>query len=849
MQTDFGTYQDLLRTVRESEEQFARISGRVQLIKCKWLAEMLPEIEAAVRASVISPAEDAKEKLAKLRQVVISPNSDTYSMMVRLTPTGSLTMEEVKQAFQLLDMAAIDDNDDIEAGDLVRRTRHYVGLMENLSKVFGLLFASGSITYTFKEKIVIELDDMELEMERMQDQLDEWTPVWKEIEQMPLLALLSRGYLLELANMIGRNKVQETLSILKFLLPSAPSVLDDLIKQLVQDAPRIDSDGVYWLSAAQLFRILRELHRVLEAVFHDKGPEVNLPHFLVSYGHTLNNHFIGKTVVILNVSRELLVGSSLAAYIAVTRRPIEPSRILFVTASTDKDEVNRFMTLWSAAGKEDCFIIVHIERLSAAGANAVREGVDRVLPQCRAKLLLLAQQHQRVQSTKSLGARLGLVSDRLLAVNFTPNQLRDCFSTLLPNAANLHFFTSILPGCGKSQQAMQEASVLDSTDYYRIPVRVGSVEELLASLKKVESLSSKERAAFLHIDVAHSASHEFNDILLSLLICGALYSPKKAKLGFWKISIKTTIAVEFASPFGDEQFPIISYLGKHRVCQCTASCFTYDLASMPHVLGQPVTVNRSNALVAAGKFLQLKQAGEGGLRLWDDLCSRPENLLLNPLAGNVTFALLVGAFQCAENQTSPTFSALNAMASFIQRHVCAMLNSIWFNASAVHLFDKDSLARIFKLNCFNLLLKVANDCITRCWSMDDGRKKPEMGWNERQRAIFLLGLSEDGSVTGMNVVGRDADALRRMFHANLLPILQQQRMRFQELKGFRNLMQRKEGAEVILNAMRSLLLLDGTATSAVKIFQMDSHPRGTPDTQRLRELTGQDHGLVFSITL
>ena len=170
---------------------------------------MLPEIEAAVRASVISPAEDAKEKLAKLRQVVISPNSDTYSMMVRLTPTGSLMMEEVKQAFQLLDMAAIDDNDDIEAGNLVRRTRHYVGLMENLSKVFGLLFASGSITYTFKEQIVIELDDMELEMERMQNQLDEWTPVWKEIEHMSLLALLSRGYLLELANMIAQQNPRD----------------------------------------------------------------------------------------------------------------------------------------------------------------------------------------------------------------------------------------------------------------------------------------------------------------------------------------------------------------------------------------------------------------------------------------------------------------------------------------------------------------------------------------------------------------------------------------------------------------------------------------------------------------
>ena len=137
--------------------------------------------------------------------------------------------------------------------------------------------------------------------------------------------------------------------------------------------------------------------------------------------------------------------------------------------------------------------------------------------------------------------------------------------------------------------------------------------------------------------------------------------------------------------------------------------------------------------------------------------------------------------------------------------------------------------------------------ITGQWTTEE--KKPEMGWNERQSAIFLLGLSKDGNVNDMNVVGRDAEALRRMFHANLLPILQKQCMRFQELRVFRNLMRRKEGTEVILNAMRSLLLLDGTATSAVKVYQMGNHPRGTPDTQRLRELTGQDHGLVFSITL
>jgi hypothetical protein len=180
------------------------------------------------------------------------------------------------------------------------------------------------------------------------------------------------------------------------------------------------------------------------------------------------------------------VGSALAAYISMTHQPMEPSRILFVTTNTDKPEIERFMKLWSVANVDkDFFVIVHIERLTAACATAVREGVDRLLPERRAKLLLLAQHHYRVQSTKSLGARLGLVSDRLLEINFTADQLRQCFSSLLPNAANLHFFTSKLPGCGKSQQAMQNASdLMPSPDYYRISVRTGSRRRTAGQLEE-----------------------------------------------------------------------------------------------------------------------------------------------------------------------------------------------------------------------------------------------------------------------------------------------------------------------------------------------------------------------------
>ena len=73
---------------------------------------------------------------------------------------------------------------------------------------------------------------------------------------------------------------------------------------------------------------------------------------------------------------------------------------------------------------------------------------------------------------------------------------------------------------------------------------------------------------------------------------------------------------------------------------------------------------------------------------------------------------------------------------------------------------------------------------------------------------------------GMNIVGRDKQALKNMFHPTLLPILELQCLQFQELRGFKNLIASPEGAQVVLNAVRSLFMLDGTVTSAVKVYQV-----------------------------
>jgi len=488
--------------------RFVKIIGnRVQSIKCLWLASLLPEIKAAVRASVISPSEDAKEKLAKLSQVIIDvKGEDGYLIEIKLAPQGSLSMEELKQAFQLLDMSTLDDT--IAVDDGVTQIKRNVGWILRLADVFAALSASGCISCAFQSKRVIELENLEEEIQDMQRQLNIWNDLWKEIDELPHLSLFSRSYLLHLADLIRKQETRQVGSILRMLLPSASEKLERSVVRLVQlvhGRSQIDGDEDAWLSTGQLLYILKQLHELIQLVFYEKGFELDLPNFLTSFGRSIRSHFIDKSIEILNVPRDLLAGSALAAYIAFTRRQVEPGRILFVTANTNREEVKRFMTLWSLPdhSADELFVIVHIERLNAAAAGVVRDAVGMVLPEKRTKLLLLAQQEHRIQSTKSLGARLGLVSDRLLDVNFTSDQLRQCLSKLLPKAANMHFFTSNLPGCGKSQEAMrQAASLVPRPDYYRIPIRLGTVEELLESLTKVENLSSgsRKQGAFLHFD-------------------------------------------------------------------------------------------------------------------------------------------------------------------------------------------------------------------------------------------------------------------------------------------------------------------------------------------------------------
>ena len=103
-------------------------------------------------------------------------------------------------------------------------------------------------------------------------------------------------------------------SILRTLLPSASEKLERNVVRLVQlviGRSQIDGDEDAWLSTGQLLYILKQLHKLVQLVFYENGFELDLPNFLTSFGRSLRSH-----IEILNVPRDLLAGSALAAYMA-----------------------------------------------------------------------------------------------------------------------------------------------------------------------------------------------------------------------------------------------------------------------------------------------------------------------------------------------------------------------------------------------------------------------------------------------------------------------------------------------------------------------------------------------------
>ena len=142
-------------------------------------------------------------------------------------------------------------------------------------------------------------------------------------------------------------------------------------------------------------------------------------------------------------------------------------------------------------------------------------------------------------------------------------------------------------------------------------------------------------------------------------------------------------------------------------------------------------------------------------------------------------------------------------------------------------------------------MKVANDTVGRSWTISKGREQGDVDWTDRQRTMFILGLDQQGAVSGMNIIGRDEPQLKNMFQEDLHRFLEAQGLPFQEFKGFASLTGTEQGEERVLSAMRSLLLLDGGQKSTDRIKQLDDDSRTRSLDQRLKDLLGEDYTLNF----
>lgn len=141
MENECTTYQDLMQIVRISDWTLCLFqSGSTD-----WL---LPEIRVAARADVISQLEDTKKTGPAPPSFLLILNTDLS------LPKSVQDRKDRSQLNNLNFLSYISGWRWRQRGHFWAHQEKYVGLIKRLSGVFGLLFASGCVTYTFRHQIV-----------------------------------------------------------------------------------------------------------------------------------------------------------------------------------------------------------------------------------------------------------------------------------------------------------------------------------------------------------------------------------------------------------------------------------------------------------------------------------------------------------------------------------------------------------------------------------------------------------------------------------------------------------------------------------------------------------------------
>jgi len=812
----------LLVAVIEAEKTFGKQRGSSRKIDTVWLFDKFPDIDTALKELAVSPSESAKRHATALSSLHVSTSYSGPVLRVKLkspvgVPNEVLGLEELKQDLQLLEMSKDDSiEQSIGEANAINEGLTMIGVILEIWDLFVKLFEAGHTHFTQPKEELIHcaLDRLVAKKQTLRIQLSDWENLWIQLKNYPLLARFPRDHLFYLAELVRTKQVQELTNRITMFLWKIPVDLDSYLHGLVDKySERLQKANEH--SSIECFKDLyAEFHDGLLIQSKHSCSESNLiiPESIREFGHYLQSLFLKQVIQLAICGEEEIINAGLCAHIALTKTTPDPAHFLVASAETTDIEIERFLSLWRHGDQREFFSIVHVESLNP---NAVRV-VKKCIPyyedlSSRPKLLLLAVDNRQLKtdSTKALGALLGLSVDVKLEYGVPIKDVRTIIVRQLPVSSRIRCFTSTYPGCGKTSQIQLWANGINECLYYRIPIRCASVEDILKLLRQTMIQSALETQAnpiLLHFDIGFSTGVEFRTILLSLLLQQGIFDPFHANLGVWSVrdSNQVFIAVEFASPFGLKQFPVIG-LFDHIIVACDPEALHYD---RPVINNGRVTIEPNYSLKVTTWFLQQYSLGDFApweqarleqLNYYDDLSLAWAFFLWNcePLVSNEqAFQLFQQYLTGSAYQTGLSFSSFSMLAGCITNSIRGLFTQ------HLDLFENAQLDSLFRQNMFDLVFATARATVFR--STYFNRSSGEINcvpWESKTPTLLTV------ESHAMNVFGTNEQTLKEnTFHQSIRPFIEAQGIKLFTLCG--NSAMSQEQTQLLKGAIRAMIILD-----------------------------------------
>jgi len=845
LDTPYQTYIALFVRVAEADRQFReRFQGRVQLdVDTEFLTRILPSIESARQAATITPYQAALQTVAHVRAFRLSVLAEPHFEALRDDSDESISLAQLKQAYQILEMGRGSQSDFSAADETLLEREGALMYAFELWQHFEALYRARYIAFSATAGFSFTIDCIAQALcdksAELQHQAEQWSKVLKSLDALPRLARLDPS---SLWHIVLEPALDHAVEWLCAFLPK----IDDTERQRVTRqlafwrrsssvSSFIDASGSVLVEA--LVEFLTELDEVIaqveERIYEEFQPL--LPNSVQAFVERL---YSNAPIRVMDSGRESVAGAALLVHMLLNAS-IDPCLLLVVSRDTMPDEIDRFANLWRTSRKRfeyHTFIIAHAERLSVAALKRLHEAALARSTEHESPNLLLVVSNTAQQQLRSLSIHLGIGGSVQHFPTVPPAVLEYVRSLTLASA--LRMYVSELPGTGKSHAILASGV---GKHYCRISLRNLQLDALLGMLQQCDRATANSHTArVLHMDVPSCSSGHLEEVLIPLLLRGVLLDPKRPRAGIWRLQARDTLALELAAP--SHNFAFQMFASQVMQCDCTSAAFSYQMIQLPNTVGEiirPAVLD--DALQTAVRFLRIREARS--TEAWNQFCNVPDAIPLPPSENG--YRLLVSAFQPGtDNQALPTFTTLIHMARFLSCHVNAMRVYPFTSSMASIAFGEEQAgsAERFQLNMFDLLIQVANQTLRRSFSF---RRAQSIGfdetgeqWSDRETSLLLMPVDSDGYVSGINIIGPKADRLRAMFDSSLHAFLERQSISFQPLSGIQR--QNMASADpALINAVRSLLQLDGSESSHERVKLADSGTHRRQAAESLRILLGE----------